>query len=72
MTHVQNLRVEAAKRLLETGAMAAEAVAPEVGYENGAFFRALFRRSTGLTPGQYRSLFRPLARAVHEGVLPPS
>jgi transcriptional regulator GlxA family with amidase domain len=67
IAHVQNLRVEAAKRLLETGAMAAEEVAPVVGYENGAFFRALFRRTTGLTPGQYRAMFRPLVRGISGG-----
>ena len=67
IAHVQNLRVEAAKRLLETGDMAAEEVAPVVGYENGAFFRALFRRTTGLTPGQYRAMFRPLVRGISAG-----
>jgi transcriptional regulator GlxA family with amidase domain len=61
--HVQNLRVEEAKRLLETGSMASEAIAAEVGYENPAFFRRLFKRCTGLTPGQYRRMFRPLAYA---------
>ncbi len=44
--------------------MAAEEIAPVVGYENGAFFRALFRRTTGLTPGQYRTMFRPLVRGM--------
>ena len=67
IAHVQNLRVEAAKRLLETGGMAAEEVPPVVGYENGAFFRALFRRTTGLTPGQYRAMFRPLVRGMSAG-----
>jgi len=61
---VQNLRIEAAKRLLETGPLPAEEVAPEVGYENAAFFRTLFRRSTGLTPAQYRAMFRPMTRAL--------
>jgi transcriptional regulator GlxA family with amidase domain len=63
--HVQNLRVEAAKRLLEAEAPAAEAVAAAVGYENAAFFRRLFKRATGLAPGQYRRMFRPLAAAGH-------
>ena len=55
--YVQNLRVEEAKRLLETGNNAIEDVAPAVGYENPAFFRRLFRRCSGLTPGQYRRMF---------------
>ena len=62
--HVQNLRIEHAKRLLETGGAAFEQIAAEIGYENPAFFRRLFRRATGLTPGQYRRMFRPLAAAA--------
>jgi transcriptional regulator GlxA family with amidase domain len=63
MDYVQNLRIEEAKRLLETGSMATETIAAEVGYENPAFFRRLFKRCTGLTLGQYRRMFRPLAYA---------
>jgi transcriptional regulator GlxA family with amidase domain len=59
--YVQNLRVEEAKRLLETSEMAFEGIAAEVGYENPGFFRALFRRRTGLSPSQYRRMFQPVA-----------
>lgn len=62
--HVQNLRIEEAKRLLESGNLASETIAVEVGYENTAFFRRLFKRCTGLTPGQYRRMFQPLAVPV--------
>jgi transcriptional regulator GlxA family with amidase domain len=61
---VQNLRIEEAKRILETGTSSFEDIAAEVGYENPAFFRRLFKRCTGLTPGQYRRMFRPFATAV--------
>ncbi len=61
--YVQNLRVEEAKRQLETEAMSFEAIAADLGYENLAFFRRLFKRATGLTPGQYRKMFRPLMGA---------
>jgi transcriptional regulator GlxA family with amidase domain len=64
MTYTQNLRIEAAKRLLESDGIAVDDVAAAVGYENAAFFRRLFRRGTGLTPGQYRAMFRPLAAAA--------
>lgn len=66
--HVQNLRIEEAKRLLEADAIASEAIAAEVGYENAAFFRRLFKRATGLTPGEYRRMFRPVSSAA---ALPP-
>jgi transcriptional regulator GlxA family with amidase domain len=51
---VQNLRVELAKRLLETMQSAVDAVSASVGYEDASFFRRLFRRRTGLAPGEYR------------------
>jgi transcriptional regulator GlxA family with amidase domain len=59
--YVQNLRVEEAKRLLENDTTAGDEIAAMVGYDNQAFFRRLFKRSTGLTPGAYRRMFRPLA-----------
>lgn len=62
--HVQNLRVEEAKRLLETELLAADEIAAAVGYENSAFYRRLFKRCTGLTPGAYRRMFRPLTAGV--------
>ena len=58
--YLQNLRIEEAKRLLESGRMPVEAVSVEAGYEDASFFRRLFRRRTGLTPGQYRRMFRPV------------
>ena len=64
MAYVQNLRIEEAKRRLEADAEASEDIVPEVGYENAAFFRRLFKRSTGLTPGQYRRMFRPFTRSA--------
>jgi transcriptional regulator GlxA family with amidase domain len=63
MDYVHNLRVEEAKRLLETGQMAFEEISAELGYENPGFFRRLFKRATGLTPGQYRRMFQPFALA---------
>ncbi len=30
----------------------------QVGYEDSAFFRRLFKRVTGMTPGDYRRKFR--------------
>jgi transcriptional regulator GlxA family with amidase domain len=60
---LQNLRIEEAKRLLETTTLPGDEVSAEAGYEDPSFFRRLFKRRTGLTPGQYRRLFRPIATA---------
>lgn len=54
---VQELRVERAKRLLESSRLAVDAVSAEVGYEDASFFRRLFRRLTGLSPAEYRRMF---------------
>jgi transcriptional regulator GlxA family with amidase domain len=59
--HVQNLRVEEAKQLLETQQISVDEISAEVGYEDPAFFRRLFKRLTGLTPSEYRRMFRPIA-----------
>ena len=61
---MQNLRIEDAKRLLERAEMPFDDIALGIGYENTAFFRRLFKRCTGLTPGQYRQMFRPIVRAA--------
>src|SRR5437588_6956011 len=55
--YTQMLRISAAKELLEHGATSIQAVASKVGYEDIAFFRALFKRHTGMTPGEYRARF---------------
>lgn len=62
--YLQNLRVEAAKRLLEGGQRPVDDVSVEVGYEDASFFRRLFKRGTGLTPSQYRRMFQPVFKAI--------
>lgn len=59
--YIQNLRVEEAKRQLETAATAVDEISAGAGYEDPAFFRRLFKRTTGLTPSQYRRMFQPIA-----------
>jgi len=58
IAYVQRLRVEDAKRRLERTNTPVERIAWEVGYEDPAAFRRLFRRITGLAPGAYRRRFQ--------------
>ena len=58
LAYVQALRVEEAKQMLETGPDPVEEVARQVGYEDPASFRRLFRRLVGMTPGDYRRKFQ--------------
>ncbi len=58
IAYVQKIRVERAKRLLETTAEPIEEISWAVGYEDPASFRRLFKRLSGLTPGAYRQRFQ--------------
>ncbi len=54
---LQNLRIEAAKRLLEQGRTPIDEISHQVGYEDPSFFRRLFKRLAGLAPSQYRQMY---------------
>jgi transcriptional regulator GlxA family with amidase domain len=56
--YVQRLRVEDAKRRLERTDAPADEISWKVGYEDAAFFRKLFKRVTGMTPGASRRRFQ--------------
>jgi transcriptional regulator GlxA family with amidase domain len=58
ISYVQRIRVERAKRALETGSAPIEEISWAVGYEDPASFRRLFKRVTGMTPGEYRRRFQ--------------
>lgn len=50
--------------MLETSDLSVDAVAEEVGYEDPAFFRQLFRRHVAMTPAACRRAFARPARAA--------
>jgi transcriptional regulator GlxA family with amidase domain len=54
---LQKLRVAAAKRLLESDHRTMQEISDAVGYQDAAFFRALFQRHTGVSPSAYRRRF---------------
>ena len=56
--YVQALRIEEAKQMLETEGAGIDAVAAEVGYEDPASFRRVFKRRAGLTPAAYRKKYQ--------------
>lgn len=57
ISYVQHLRIEAAKRALELTGTPIDEIGWNVGYEDPAFFRRLFKRIAGITPGAYRRKF---------------
>jgi transcriptional regulator GlxA family with amidase domain len=55
--YLQSLRVDVAKRLLETRGLKVDAVSERVGYADLSTFRRLFKRETGLSPRDYQRRF---------------
>lgn len=55
--YIQRVRMEAAKRLLETTARSIEEVIYSTGYSDGKTFRALFKKMTGCLPSEYRNRY---------------
>ncbi len=74
IAYVQRLRIEDAKRRLERTADPVDERGWRVGYEDPAFFRRLFRRTTGMAPGAYRKRFAipEFAKAVAGRRRPPA
>lgn len=58
LDYIQTLRIEEAKQMLETTGDAIDDIAESVGYEDAGAFRRLFKRTTGLSPHQYRVRFK--------------
>ena len=58
IAYIQRLRIEDAKRRLERTEVAVDEISWQVGYEDPAFFRRLFKRITGITPAVYRRKFQ--------------
>ena len=63
--YLQHLRVEEAKRLLERTDHPVDVISWDVGYEEPAAFRRVFRRLTSLSPGEYRRKFCIPVRAEY-------
>jgi transcriptional regulator GlxA family with amidase domain len=57
IAYIQCLRIEDAKRRLERTNASIDQISWSVGYEDAASFRRLFKRITGITPGDYRRKF---------------
>jgi len=66
--YLQRLRVEKAKVLLEESGQAIEEIGWQVGYDEPAAFRRVFRKITRLSPSDYRRKFR----LIHADRMPAS
>ncbi len=57
LVYLQRVRVEQAKKILETQSKTFDEISYGVGYENSSFFRRVFMKHTGLRPSEYRAKF---------------
>ena len=57
LAYVHRLRIDAARHSLESAHRSVQEISHEIGYEDVAFFRHLFRRHTGTSPREYRARF---------------
>ncbi|GGY61222.1 GlxA family transcriptional regulator [Marinobacter zhanjiangensis] len=62
MNYLHQLRINAARHMLENSSLTVQEVSQAVGYQDPVFFRQIFRRHTDQTPRQYRDHFGVDAR----------
>lgn len=58
LEYLQKVRIEAAKKALESGRKTVDEVMLDVGYFDSQTFRLLFKKITGITPVEYREKYR--------------
>jgi len=61
MEYVHEVRIDEARRILESSSIPVDDIGVSVGYEDPTFFRRLFKRMTGMTPAAYRRKFATIA-----------
>jgi transcriptional regulator GlxA family with amidase domain len=63
-SYLQRIRIQAAKRLLETTTEPVDHLRAQVGYGDPSAFRRAFTQATGLSPRRYRDKYGPRRRAT--------
>ena len=58
MNYILSIRIRNAQILLETTDYNISNIASMVGYENAFYFSRLFKKHKGLSPAEYRKIFR--------------
>ena len=66
LEYIQRVRIEAAKKKLETSDMNVNEVMYDVGYNDIKAFRTVFKKITGLSPIAYRNKYNKEAAVMEE------
>jgi transcriptional regulator GlxA family with amidase domain len=64
LEYIHRVKMEAAKRSLETGAKTVSEIMLDVGYADTKAFRAAFKKVTGLSPQEYKNKYSKNHRAL--------
>ena len=67
--YIQRVKIEAAKRSLETSRKNVNEVMYDVGYTDTKAFRDLFKKITGLTPIEYRNKYNKMSLEPTENLI---
>jgi transcriptional regulator GlxA family with amidase domain len=63
--YIQRVKIEAVKKGLETSRKSINELMYDVGYSDVKAFRTVFKRTTGLSPIEYKNKYAGLALAIH-------
>jgi transcriptional regulator GlxA family with amidase domain len=63
LEYIQRVKIEAAKRSLETSIKNISEVMYDVGYTDTKAFRDVFKKITGLTPVEYRNKYNKISQS---------
>ncbi|MCB0703963.1 MAG: helix-turn-helix domain-containing protein [Saprospiraceae bacterium] len=55
--YIQRVRIEAAKRLIESSSIRMGELGPQTGYRDDKSFRIIFKKHTGFSPSEYKRRF---------------
>lgn len=67
LSYLQNMRIELAKKKLESTLDSIDDITMQIGYENSSTFRRLFKKHTSLSPREYRDKFARTNRGQASG-----
>ena len=56
--YITKIRMDKSKRLLSESTMPVREIAGVLGYDNALYFSRLFRKHEGMSPTEYRDMFK--------------
>jgi AraC-like DNA-binding protein len=67
LTYLMNLRMQFAEKALREGSMTVSELGPSLGYATESAFSNAFKRTTGMAPSRYRTVFAGMDQSTTRG-----